>query len=429
MHNNDNNTSTGAKKKLTLVITVFAILLLVTLIIINKEPLKSFFSVVTAILEPILLGAAIAYILNPVLRFFEFKVLGRVKNKNLVRALSLIITYVIAILILVIAVYFILPKFVESVLDIGRNFNVYAKEITAFINRAIANFTSESEFFDPDQLMSLVGEVISDSEDLFDSIVSRVVNLGVKFFNIVKNVILALFISVYMLIGKERLYAKATKTIKAISSESTYTNVMKYARISNSTFGKYFVGKILDSFLVAVISLILLLIFRFPYAVLISLVIGACNIIPYLGIIVGIILSSIIVLIAEPSNLLAFLLLMIIVQQIDSNIIAPKILGRQTGISSLGVILAIVLMGGLFGVVGMIIAVPIFAILFTIIKEYAETRLEKKGLKTSTVDYYDDSSFSVESKPHRTVAKVFIDAFLKIKEKLVRKNKNKEKND
>lgn len=413
MYKNDNNDA-DAKRKLSFVVSVFAILLLVIVVVINKDPLRSFFSVVLGILEPVLLGAAIAYILNPLLRLFEFKIFKKVKNKNLVRAMSLIITYVIAILVFLVIVSFILPKLVESIMDIGKNYDVYAEKITNFVNKAISGFTSESDFFDPDQLMTLVAEVLADSENLFDSIVNNVLDLGMKVFTIVKNLLLALFISIYMLIGKERLYAKITKTLKAILSKKSFDTIMRYAKKANSTFGMFFVGKLLDSLIVFLVALILLLIFGFPYAVLISLIVGTFNLIPFIGIFVGIVVSSIIVLIAYPSKFLVFLLLMIIIQQIDSNIIAPRILGRHTGISSLWVIIAIVVMGELFGVIGMIIAVPIFAILFTIIKEFAETRLAKKGLKTSTTAYYRDPAFSVESKPHRTALKAFSDSVKKV---------------
>lgn len=423
MNKNDNGGATDAKKKISLVITVFAILLLVIVIIMNRDPLKSFFSVVTTILEPILLGAAIAYILNPLLRFLEFKVFSKLKRKGLVRALSIIITYIIAILAIAFIIWVILPKFVDSVVDLGKNYDVYAAQITAFINKAIEWVTSESEFFDPNQLMAIVAEVLAESELFFDSISNGVLNLGVKIFTIVKNIVLALFISVYMLIGKERLYAKTTKALKALSSEATYSSIIKYARISNKTFGKYFIGKILDSLLVSIIALPLLLILKVPYAFLISLIIGTFNIIPFIGIFIGIIISAIIVLIADPAKLLVFILLMVIVQQIDSNIIAPKILGRQTGVSSLGVIIAIVIMGEFFGVVGMIVAVPTFAILFTIIKENTESRLRKKGLNISTTDYYDDPEFTIESEPRKTAARIFFDTVAsQIKERV---NKNK----
>jgi len=423
MNKNGNNDNRDANKKISIVVSVFAVFLLIFLIVINKEPLKSFFSVVTSILEPILLGAALAYILNPILRIFEFRIFKKMRNKGLVRALSLIITYIIAIAAFVLIIWVILPKIFDSIIDIGKNYDVYAAEITAFVNKAIENFTSESEFFDPDQLMTLVAEVLADSENLFDTIVNNVVDVGMKLFTIIKNVFLALFISIYMLIGKERLYAKTTKTLKAFLSDSSFKTAMRYAKKANSTFGKFFAGKLLDSVLVFFISIVLLLIFGFPYAILISFIVGTFNLIPFLGIFLGTVASSVIILIADPSKFFIFLLLMVIIQQIDSNIIAPRILGRHTGISSLGVIIAIVIMGGMFGIVGMIIAVPLFAILFTIIKEYAETRLSKKGLKISTVNYYDDPEFSVESKPHRTVVKAFIDAIRKKSKKSKKNNK------
>lgn len=413
MYKNDNN-ETDAKKKLSLVISIFAILLLVIVVIINKDPLKSFASIILSILEPILLGAAIAYVLNPLLRFFEFKVFKKIKNKNIVRAIALIITYVIAIFVLLLTIWVIFPKFTESIVDIGKNYNVYARNITDFVNKVISEFTSESEFFDPDQLMVLVAEVLSDSEDLFDSLANNLLDLGMRVFTIAKNVLLALFISIYMLIGKERIYAKTIKALKAFLSDKAFTTVMRYARKANSTFGMFFVGKLLDSVIVSLIALIFLLSFGFPYALLIALIVGAFNLIPYLGIFIGIIISSIIVLIACPSKFLVFFLLMIIIQQIDSNVIAPRILSRRTGMSSLWVIVAVVIMGDFFGVIGMIVAVPIFAILFTILKEFTETRLAKKGLKTSTRAYYSDPAFSIESKPRRTVLKALSDLIKKI---------------
>jgi len=408
-NNTNENEDRNEKNKIFFTLVIFALAILLIVIVANIKPLKAFFAKVLDILSPIIIGAAIAYILNPLLKLLEFKAFGWVKNKKLVRALSLILTYVIALLFLALIVSILLPRVTNSIIEIGNNYEVYIAKATDIINKAISNFSSNSEFFNAEQLKKIVSDMISSSSDLFYTISSYIVSFGKTLFTTLKNFLLAMFISVYMLISKEKLYAQVTKAAKALFSNNFYQTAFRYTRIANETFGKYFVGKLFDSCIISAITFLLLSIFGLSYPMLIAAIIGIFNLIPYLGIFFGALLSAFIVLIASPEKELTFLIIIIAVQQIDSNIIAPKILGKSAGISSLGVIVAVTVMGAYFGIVGMILGVPVFAIIISICKELIEGKLQKKGLKTSTVDYYDDPEYTGESRQHRTFSKTIWD--------------------
>jgi len=236
---------------------------------------------------------------------------------------------------------------------------------------------------------------------------------------IYKNILLGLFISIYILSSKERLYAVTTKAARAFMTAKVFNNCMRYVRIASSTFGRFFIGKLFDSTIVFIITLALLSVFGIPHATFIAMIVGVLNIIHFFGIIIAIVLSAFIVLIAAPSKLLLFLLIMIVIQQIESNVIAPKILGSSAGISSLGVIAAVIIMGSCFGIIGMIIGVPIFAIIIAIFKDYLDNKLAKKNLPVNTSNYYTDHDYSSENEEYKPLTKLLLDpVFKKISKRL-----------
>ena len=154
------------------------------------------------------------------------------------------------------------------------------------------------------------------------------------------------------------------------------------------TFGKFLVGKLLDSCIIGVLTFFILTVCKMPYTILISVIVGITNIIPFFGPFIGAIPSFIIILFVSPVKALWFLLIILIVQQIDGNIIGPKILGDSIGISAFWILFAILVAGKFLGIVGMIVGVPLFAVIYSLLKEVVEGRLKKKGLKTDTKDYY-----------------------------------------
>jgi predicted PurR-regulated permease PerM len=191
----------------------------------------------------------------------------------------------------------------------------------------------------------------------------------------------------YLLIDKERFLALSKKTTRALFSETRANRIIELANRGNNIFGKFLSGKILDSFIIGVLTFVVITIFKMPYTILISFIVGITNIIPFFGPFIGAIPSAIIILFVSPIKALWFLVIILIIQQIDGNIIGPKILGDSLGISAFWILFSLLVTGKLFGLLGMIIGVPLFVFIYSIIKEIVEGRLKKKGLPYKTDEY------------------------------------------
>jgi len=253
---------------------------------------------------------------------------------------------------------------------------------------------------------------------------------GPALFSGLKNAFLGLFISIYILISKERLKAQSRKLSAALLKTDKRKRFRKYLRIAHRTFGNFFVGKSIESLSVLFICLIIFSLFGIPYAPLVSVIVGAANFIPVFGPFLGAIPSFAIIFIADPKKALIFVILVLIIQILDGNVIGPKMLGETTGISSISVIVSIVI-GGYFGVIGMIVAVPIFATVTAIVKDLADTRLKKAELPTDIAKYYASDSLVDPHEQHETISqRIFrsVSYILKKAAKLfTRKNKKTQK--
>ena len=198
---------------------------------------------------------------------------------------------------------------------------------------------------------------------------------------------------------------------------------------THQVFGGFINGKLLDSLIIGIICFVGVSILEMPYTMLISIIVGVTNIIPFFGPFIGAVPSALISLMVSPRKCLYFVIFVFLLQQLDGNVIGPKILGNTTGISSLGVIISIIIMGELFGVIGMLIGVPLFAVIITLIKEFLDYRLKKKSLSTDTADYYEEDSLVDPHEVHEPVTKRLFrsigHAFLRI----FRPKKHKKKND
>ncbi len=379
------------KKKLITLGLSCAIIFIVLYLITNFSAVSGFFSSIFAVLSPIIIGAAIAYILNPMLKLFEYKVFKKMKSKAARRSLSLLLTYVVAILCIIAILLLMIPQLIESIKDLADKFNVYMESTADLINSVVDKFTSDTTAknrFDGAWLKSTLLSWITSSGDILTAIGEYAKEYGIGLFVGVKNAVLGFFISIYILMAKENLHAHTRRISAAIFKPQLRNRILRYARTANKTFGNFFIGKMIDSLIVGVLVFIGLVIFKIPYPLLISTFVAITDIIPVFGPFIGAIPSAFIIFIADPKKAFIFILLILLIQQIDGNIIAPKILGESTGISSLGVIVAIVIMGDYFGLIGMILGVPIFATITIILNELIETKLKSKGLPHEVEEYF-----------------------------------------
>jgi len=344
---------------------------------------------IIVIFQPFIIGFSIAYIINFLLVFYENKVfetkyIKKLKLKSK-RGLGILLSYITAFFIIGMVVKFLLPQVIDSIVGLVNDIPTYINSTTEFVNRAIKDLNIEDQYSKilMDNFNNLVNYIIRFVTNLIPAIGSLVAKIASSIW----NVILGIIVSVYLLIDKEKLCALSKKVTYGLLTEEYANGLIKLFHKSNYTFGRFLIGKIIDSLIIGVLTFIVLTIFRMPYTVLVSVIVGITNIIPFFGPFIGAIPSFIIILFVSPVQSLWFLLIILIIQQLDGNVIGPKILGDSIGISAFWILFSILVAGKVLGLVGMIIGVPLFAVFYSIVKEFIEGRLRKKGLKTDTKDY------------------------------------------
>lgn len=392
--------------KLIALYTVLAVLALV-FIIIKRESYSAFIGQIFRILRPVIIGAVFAYLCNPIFRMFEGRVFQRVRSFTPRRVLSLIATYVVVALIFVVLLMLIIPQLFASVLEFLENYETLLansmENINGFIEQINASFGLQIPAVNLAMLKQGIDWVVQNVniEALMNRVLSgNTILLLFEYiedaFFVITDVIFGLFISLYLLSGKERLYAQIMRTRKALFNSRINERITRICTIADESFGGFLRGKLLDSTIVGILVYIVISIMDVPYALLISVIIGITDIVPVVGPWVGVIPSAVIIILTDPIKVIPFLLAILIVQQIDGNIIAPKILGENTGVSSLCVMIAITVMGAVWGLAGMVLGVPLFATIIELVNEFLNKRLEKKGLSTEIED-----SISEDNKKHK----------------------------
>ncbi|MBD7913737.1 AI-2E family transporter [Clostridium sp. Sa3CUN1] len=344
------------------------------------------------IFQPFIIGFSIAYIINFLLEFYEEKVLKekyikKVKLKSK-RGLAITLSYVTAFFIIGMVVKFLLPQVLDSILGLVNDIPTYINNTTKFVNEIIMDLNIEEQY--SKTLIDNINNVINYTIKFITNLIPALGGFVARLASSIWNVILGIIVSVYLLIDKEKLCALSKKVTYGLLPESYANSIIKLVHKSNYTFGRFLIGKIIDSLIIGILTFIILAIFKMPYTILVSVIVGITNIIPFFGPFIGAIPSFIIILFVSPVQALWFLLIIFIIQQLDGNVIGPKILGDTIGISAFWILFSILVAGKVLGIIGMIIGVPLFAIFYSIVKGFIEGRLRNKGLKTETKDYMKD---------------------------------------
>ena len=379
------------KKKYFLPICVLMVGILVLFLILHLERINLWLGYWMYVLRAPLIGLVIAYLCNPIFRMFERKCFVKINAYSFRRLLSLICTYLVLLLILVTLVLLIVPQLVASILDFLGSYESYLQTavsgINDFLTFANNSFSLNVPLLQHSAIQSSITEFLSNLELqsflegmlTYSNLTKLFAAIGDAFFTFM-DVILGLFISFYLLNYKEKHYAQVMRFRKAIFSDSFNEHITAICSVADKSFGGFFRGKLLDSTLVGILVYIIISIMNVPYSLLIAVVIGITDIVPVVGPFVGVIPSAVIILLTDPIKVIPFLLCILIVQQIDGNIIAPKILGDNTGVSSLCVMIAITIMGAIWGLVGMVLGVPLFATILELGSRYLDKRIRQKKI-------------------------------------------------
>lgn len=309
------------------------------------------------------------------------------------RGISLLCTYLIFIAIMSLVLWIVIPQCIDSIagllVKIRGSVNTLPKDIERLIAeneiaQSIYRYISEFLNHDVDlkaKLMDTLTSMISGLSAYLSAIVTTLPSYVMSFFSSITNVILALFFSIYFLSSKEMLSRQAHKLGKAFLPAKGYKGACHIINEIDRKFGKFIEGKIVDSTIIGIMALIILWIFKMPYYQMLALIIGITNVIPFFGPIIGGVIGSAIILISDPARLIPFILIVLIIQQLDGNIIGPLILGDSLGLQPIWIMIAIVIMSELFGFFGMLFGVPLFAVIYTLISEAVGKRLSKKTQK------------------------------------------------
>ncbi len=386
-------------------IIVFSICLLLIMVAFRIEIFTTAFSKIISVSSPIIWGFVIAYLLNPLVKTFE-KLIGKVVNRKkshqkIVRGLSVGICVLLLISVLAALIASIIPEIITNIQSISdkiqdpdflhqmelkiRSVFDTLSEKTAFLGKDLMlNFENTETM-----LLGIIERIELNMDKVFsqDGVLANLTNGLMSVLNGIKNAFLGVIVSIYLLYSKEVFLAQSRKLVCALFSPEAAKKVFRFVSNVNKKFIGYFTGVAVDCMLIGVISFIFLQITGMPYALLISLVLALTNAIPIFGPYIGSIPSFLLVLLFSPSKALIFLIFVIVLQQIDGNIIAPKILGDQLGLSAFWIMSAVFIGGGLFGLFGMIVASPMFAVIYSICSEFVSERLDEKGMSVETSDY------------------------------------------
>ena len=354
-----------------------------------------------SILAPFIWGLVICYLLSPLMRSVENRLflplarkLYRKNKKNdgrrFARALTVVFCEIVLILVLVALVYLIIPQMLSSVQTLISNSGVYVDNLSKWADGLFENYPVLDDYLGgfldnfntnlgnwlETKLLPRVGSVVT-------SVTSGVYGVAKSIYNL----ILGIIVSIYLLSDKEGFVAAVKRMTYSVFSVETADRLRSGLNFVDRTFMSFLNGKLLDSLIIGIICYIVCSILKMPYTLLVSVIVGVTNIIPFFGPLIGAVPSALIILMVDPTKCLIFIIFVIILQQIDGNIIGPRILGNSTGITGFWVMFSIILGGGLFGFWGLLLGVPVFVVIYSLVTSLIVKKLKRNDLPWELEDY------------------------------------------
>lgn len=374
-------------------VITFAVCLLLVVLVQKFSVIEGYLKEIARVLAPVTWGIVIAYIVNPVMVRTE-KLLSRLlekkkKHPKLIRVISVAFSITMLLFIITALIALLLPQVIDSIMGIINNFSTYFTNFENQIYGFFEDYPETSEWiktqFDniQPQIIEYVNNFLPTLADLAVKLKDGAVGILIG----LKDFLIGFVVAVYLLYSKEHFIAQMRKIVTAFFPETVRKGIFEIASHTNKTLSSFISGKLLDSFIIGILAFICMSIMKLDFVVLMSVVIGVTNVIPFFGPIFGAIPCALLLLVAAPKQVIPFVIFVFILQQFDGNILGPKILGDSTGISAFWVIFAIFIGGGLFGFPGMVLGVPLFAVIYTLVSDLINYILKGKGLSAVTEDY------------------------------------------
>ena len=370
-------------------VVVFAICIVLVLLAFRLGTFIAAIRRIMTAISPVIWGFIIAYIMSPIVRkteeFLEKKVFHKKKHEKIRRSLSIVTASLIGIALIVGLIAMAVPQIIDSISTLFNYMPDYLNSlydsIIGFLkkNPEISHQVTEWIEQQFENIEDIILGWITDLRPTFEKYIILLKDGLLNFLVGVKDFFLGYIVSVYLLFSKEHFILQFKKLCYALLPKRVYDVLMVKGTHANKIFSDFLVGKALDSFLIGMFCFIILVIFQIPNAMLISFIIGVTNMIPFFGPFIGAIPSALLVLLTSPGKTILFVIIVLVLQQFDGNILGPKILGNKLNLPTFWIMFSIFFFGNLFGVIGMLAGVPIFAVIYTLTKEFVDERIRVKN--------------------------------------------------
>lgn len=346
---------------------------------------------VVSLLTPFIVAFGISFVLNRPYMFIKKKIFNKIfvkfkKSGSISNIFSILATYLLFFIVLALLISFFIPQLAASVTTLINNIPQYQQGLETLYQDIVEflNLNAESDIVN--SIVDFWSDITSKIGDFISKVLPHIFNITVNITTGITNFFLGLIISVYMLANKNTLITKIKKLFYAFIPTKYSGKLMETFRFTNKVFSSFIVGQLIDALIVGILCFIGMQLLDMPYALLISVIIAVTNVIPMFGPFIGAIPSTLIILMVDPVKAIWFIVFIVVLQQIDGNIIIPRIVSNSLGISGIMVIFALLVGGGLFGILGMIVGLPAFAVIYSIFKEIINNRLEKKRQYIDDID-------------------------------------------
>ena len=367
--------------------------ILVYFAMLRVEAISNTLSKILAILKPVLYGCGIAYLLNPIVKSVDTylvpvleKHMKKEKAKKVSRSIGVIVALVVLITVVSTLINMLIPELITSIRNLIFTLPAQINQLVKEINNIQLDDSTTTAV-----LKNAMNEASASLQkwmrtDLLDKVNEVMTHLTVGLYTLIMEMfhaVIGVIVSVYILFGKETFINQSKKAAYAIFPAERANLLIHIAVKTNEIFGGFIIGKMIDSIIIGILCFIGTSILKMPYAMLVSVIVGVTNVIPFFGPYLGAIPSAFIILMVNPMQCLYFLIFILALQQFDGNILGPAILGGSLGLKPFWIIFAVIIGGGMFGVVGMVLGVPIFTVLYTLVNRFLSSRLHKKGIQSS----------------------------------------------
>lgn len=361
----------------------------------ESERVSGIIDFVFGLFTPFVLGAAAAFILNVPMRFFERK-LSFIKNEKVRRVVSMCVTFAAVIAVVTAFFVILIPQIKETIQVFALQLPGFFKRVDEWTDKMLYRYPQLKDFAYhnfPDifadngsiNWMGLVNQVLTFFESSITDLATQVVAFVSDLFNAIYNGVFSLIFAFYCLARKETLARQARKLLYSLVAERRADEVVRVLRMSNTVFSNFITGQCLDAVILGIMCAAVMAVLKMPYIPLIFLIIVITALIPVMGALIGAVVAAFLIFVSSPIQAVIFVIMFIVVQQIDNNIVYPRVVGSSIGLPSMWVLVAVLVGQGLMGVAGMLLMVPLASVLYALLREFANKRLQQRNIPVEKV--------------------------------------------